>query len=136
MTFINHTKKAFICMKKCYWGQRSEFDWFIAYSNYRKAKAVVWCGVRACVCVFHHFHPQTIKRKRKKSRYFIAERYIYCRLMDALIPILNKLQDVFNTVGSESIQLPQIVVVGSQVCIFKRHYKNNVSLKSIVIECW
>jgi hypothetical protein len=36
--------------------------------------------------------------------------------MDALIPILNKLQDVFNTVGSESIQLPQIVVVGSQVC--------------------
>jgi dynamin 1-like protein len=36
--------------------------------------------------------------------------------MDALIPILNKLQDAFNTVGSESIQLPQIVVVGSQVC--------------------
>lgn len=35
--------------------------------------------------------------------------------MDALIPILNKLQDVFNTVGSETIQLPQIVVVGSQV---------------------
>ncbi|CAF1347667.1 unnamed protein product [Rotaria magnacalcarata] len=34
--------------------------------------------------------------------------------MDALIPILNKLQDAFNTVGSESIQLPQIVVVGSQ----------------------
>ncbi|CAF1671344.1 unnamed protein product [Adineta ricciae] len=34
--------------------------------------------------------------------------------MDALIPILNKLQDVFNTVGSETIQLPQIVVVGSQ----------------------
>ena len=37
--------------------------------------------------------------------------------MDALIPILNKLQDVFNTVGtaSETLQLPQIVVVGSQV---------------------
>jgi hypothetical protein len=34
--------------------------------------------------------------------------------MDTLIPILNKLQDAFNTVGSESIQLPQIVVVGSQ----------------------
>jgi len=33
-----------------------------------------------------------------------------------LIPILNKLQDVFNTVGSgsENIQLPQIAVVGSQ----------------------
>ena len=35
--------------------------------------------------------------------------------MEQLIPIINKLQDVFNTVGSEAIQLPQIVVVGSQV---------------------
>lgn len=35
--------------------------------------------------------------------------------MEKLIPIINKLQDVFNTVGSEAIQLPQIVVVGSQV---------------------
>ncbi len=34
--------------------------------------------------------------------------------MDALIPVLNKLQDVFNTVGHETIQLPQIVVVGTQ----------------------
>ncbi|CAF0911492.1 unnamed protein product [Brachionus calyciflorus] len=34
--------------------------------------------------------------------------------MDALIPVLNKLQDVFNTVGHESIHLPQIVVVGTQ----------------------
>jgi hypothetical protein len=44
--------------------------------------------------------------------------------MDALIPILNKLQDVFNTVGSENIQLPQIVVVGSQVRIFFRKFVN------------
>lgn len=36
--------------------------------------------------------------------------------MDQLIPVINKLQDVFNTVGSEAIQLPQIVVVGAQVC--------------------
>lgn len=35
--------------------------------------------------------------------------------MDQLIPVINKLQDVFNTVGSEAIQLPQIVVVGAQV---------------------
>jgi len=35
--------------------------------------------------------------------------------MEALIPVINKLQDVFNTVGSDSIQLPQIVVVGTQV---------------------
>ncbi|KAL5013581.1 hypothetical protein ScPMuIL_007851 [Solemya velum] len=34
--------------------------------------------------------------------------------MEGLIPVINKLQDVFNTIGSESIQLPQIVVIGSQ----------------------
>jgi len=34
--------------------------------------------------------------------------------MEALIPVINKLQDVFNTVGADSIQLPQIVVIGSQ----------------------
>ncbi|XP_037958945.1 dynamin-1-like protein [Teleopsis dalmanni] len=34
--------------------------------------------------------------------------------MEALIPVINKLQDVFNTIGSDSIQLPQIVVLGSQ----------------------
>lgn len=35
--------------------------------------------------------------------------------MEALIPVINKLQDVFNSVGTEAIQLPQIVVVGAQV---------------------
>lgn len=34
--------------------------------------------------------------------------------MDRLIPIINKLQDVFATVGSQPIDLPQIAVVGSQ----------------------
>ena len=34
--------------------------------------------------------------------------------MESLIPVINKLQDVFNTVGTDAIQLPQIVVVGSQ----------------------
>lgn len=35
--------------------------------------------------------------------------------MDQLIPVINKLQDVFNTVGDRDvIQLPQIVVVGAQ----------------------
>ncbi|VDD79825.1 unnamed protein product [Mesocestoides corti] len=34
--------------------------------------------------------------------------------MESLIPVINKLQDVFNTVGTESLQLPQIVVIGSQ----------------------
>ncbi|XP_028398163.1 dynamin-1-like protein [Dendronephthya gigantea] len=34
--------------------------------------------------------------------------------MEQLIPVINKLQDVFNTVGTEAVQLPQIVVVGTQ----------------------
>uniref|UniRef100_A0A8C7ZVR3 Dynamin-1-like protein n=1 Tax=Oryzias sinensis TaxID=183150 RepID=A0A8C7ZVR3_9TELE len=34
--------------------------------------------------------------------------------MDTLIPVINKLQDVFNTVGADIIQLPQIAVVGTQ----------------------
>lgn len=38
--------------------------------------------------------------------------------MEALIPVINKLQDVFNTVGADAIQLPQIVVLGNQVIIF------------------
>lgn len=34
-----------------------------------------------------------------------------------LIPIVNKLQDlVFNTIGSDTLDLPQVVVVGSQSC--------------------
>lgn len=37
--------------------------------------------------------------------------------MEALIPVINKLQDVFNTVGADIIQLPQIAVVGTQVII-------------------
>jgi dynamin 1-like protein len=36
--------------------------------------------------------------------------------MEQLIPVMNKLQEVFGTVGSDTIQLPQIVVVGSQSC--------------------
>lgn len=36
--------------------------------------------------------------------------------MDDLIHVINKLQDVFATVGArQDIKLPQIVVVGSQV---------------------
>lgn len=37
--------------------------------------------------------------------------------MEALIPVINKLQDVFNAIGSDVIQLPQIVVLGTQVRI-------------------
>ena len=34
--------------------------------------------------------------------------------MEKLIPVVNKLQDVFNVVGTAPIDLPQIVVIGSQ----------------------
>ena len=34
--------------------------------------------------------------------------------MDQLIPVINRLQDVFNAIGYDPIDLPQIVVVGSQ----------------------
>lgn len=35
-------------------------------------------------------------------------------MMNDLIPLVNKLQDVFSTIGSDTIDLPQIIVVGSQ----------------------
>lgn len=34
--------------------------------------------------------------------------------MEQLIPIVNKLQDVFGAIGQEALDLPQITVVGSQ----------------------
>ena len=34
--------------------------------------------------------------------------------MDNLIPVINKLQDVFGAIGHQDIDLPQIVVIGSQ----------------------
>ncbi len=34
--------------------------------------------------------------------------------MEDLIPVVNKLQDVFSAIGQQSLDLPQIIVVGSQ----------------------
>lgn len=34
--------------------------------------------------------------------------------MEQLIPVVNKLQDVFHAIGTPPIDLPQIVVIGSQ----------------------
>lgn len=34
--------------------------------------------------------------------------------MEDLIPVVNKLQDVFSAIGQSPIDLPQIVVIGSQ----------------------
>lgn len=50
--------------------------------------------------------------------------------MEQLIPVINKLQDVFNTVGSESMQLPQIVVVGTQVSTMRNFVCHNADVKS------
>ena len=39
--------------------------------------------------------------------------------MENLIPLINKLQDMFNTTGAnglKEVELPQIVVIGIQVC--------------------
>jgi len=35
--------------------------------------------------------------------------------MTSLLPVINELQNVFQTAGMDSIDLPQIVVIGSQV---------------------
>lgn len=44
--------------------------------------------------------------------------------METLIPTINRLQEVFLTVGAELLQLPQIVVVGSQVSQGKKRQSN------------
>lgn len=56
--------------------------------------------------------------------------------MEQLIPVINKLQDVFNTVGAEAIQLPQIVVVGAQVCtlLFEISMHDLVNLQLLMIQ--
>jgi len=51
--------------------------------------------------------------------YIAFENSEHPSVMEELIPVINKLQDVFNTVGTEAIQLPQIVVIGNQVILPK-----------------
>ncbi|XP_011334278.2 dynamin-1-like protein isoform X2 [Ooceraea biroi] len=47
------------------------------------------------------------------DRFVLSNAFVF-RTMEALIPVINKLQDVFNTVGATVLQLPQIVVLGTQ----------------------
>jgi len=54
-----------------------------------------------------HFYKRTFQLKNLVSKQTMES-------MESLIPVINKLQDVFNTVGADAIQLPQIVIVGSQ----------------------
>ena len=40
--------------------------------------------------------------------------FVVKRNMEQLIPVINKLQDVFSAIGKQTLDLPQITVVGSQ----------------------
>lgn len=51
--------------------------------------------------------------------------------METLIPTINRLQEVFLTVGAEIIQLPQIVVVGSQVSQERKKKNQNLHFNPI-----
>jgi hypothetical protein len=51
--------------------------------------------------------------------------------METLIPVVNKLQDVFGAIGQQSIDLPQIVVVSPHVQDI-RHEKHNASATHIL----
>ena len=46
--------------------------------------------------------------------HFVSSYFFLLFFMDQLIPAINKLQDVFNSLGFSPIDLPQLVVVGSQ----------------------
>jgi hypothetical protein len=49
---------------------------------------------KKCCCTLHLFYSSYIRFRETD--------------MESLIPVINKLQDVFNTVGADAIQLPQI----------------------------
>jgi len=55
--------------------------------------------------------------------------------MDQLIPIVNKLQDVFSVVGAPVIELPQLVVVGSQSA-GKSSVISGANLHILEVRCW
>ena len=58
---------------------------------------------------FFIYIERAILVEEKASRLWAASRVI-----EVLIPVINKLQDIFNSVGANIIQLPQIVIVGTE----------------------
>jgi hypothetical protein len=56
--------------------------------------------------------------------------------MKGLISIINKLQDVFATVNAECIQLPQIVVIGSQVRSRIQTLSTSFNKRTLSLEYW
>lgn len=68
--------------------------------------------------------------------WFITTRvckHIYLIIMEALIPVINKLQDVFNTVGADAIQLPQIIVLGTQVNNFYYNILTSIIITILMV---
>ena len=52
--------------------------------------------------------------------------------METLIPVINKLQDVLNAVGSDEIDLPQIVVIGRYVSFVQRRLHDTFYLDTLL----
>ena len=59
--------------------------------------------------------PLGLFRPRKSSEFSLTTEGKIMEGLGGLIPVINKLQDVFTTINSKQIELPQIVVVGMQV---------------------
>ena len=86
---------------------------FVEYGQYRKKKKMNTSIFIPCIYSDNRF----IIRLPVRFGFFHFHLHEIYTKMEGLIPVINKLQDVFNTVGSETIQLPQIVVIGSQVTV-------------------
>ena len=61
--------------------------------------------------------------------------------MELLIPTINKLQDVFATVGAELIQLPEIIAVATYVAMWRWIKQMNVMVVFVhfryqLVEVW
>jgi dynamin 1-like protein len=65
----------------------------------------------AATTAFNHKFPAPKLKIKSETMTQLTSKY---ESMQDLIPVMNKLQDVFGTIGSEQLDLPQIVVVGSQ----------------------
>jgi GTP1/Obg family GTP-binding protein len=63
---------------------------------------------------FSNFSAPPTRLCRSLNRLLFQISCLQAHEMNQLIPIVNKLQDVFSTIATNGIDLPQMVVVGSQ----------------------